>query len=211
MTLRVSVAGSVRVLLPSLYSVSVYSLTASPLFAGAVHSTVIWPPTAVFTRVAVGGFGCAGGAAGVSGADGSLHSEGSGALFLACTRTVYAVPFSSPVHVTDPPVWHCFWVTPSVGAGLISRLTHSMADRSVYVRFFHDTVSSLSPNSSVGGSGFSGFSSGRASRDAGDGSESPTSFVATTVNVYFTLFLSPSKVHVVVLHACSWPVLVRSV
>src|SRR5690606_40291955 len=108
MTFRVPVSVRVRVLEPSRYSVSVYSLTASPLFAGAVHSTVIWPPTAVLTRVAVGGPGCAGGAAGVSGADGSLQSDGSGALFRAWTRTVYAVPFSSPVHVTDPPVWHCF-------------------------------------------------------------------------------------------------------
>jgi hypothetical protein len=64
-------------------------------------------------------------------------------------------------------------------------------------------MSSLSPNSSVGGTGLSGFSSGRASRDGGDGSDSFTSLVAVTVNVYFTLFVSPSNVQVVVAHLCS--------
>ena len=51
--------------------------------------------------------------------------------------------------------------------------------------------------SSVGGAGVSGRASGRAVSDGADGSESPTRFVAITVKLYSTLFVSPSSVHVV--------------
>ncbi|MNI92824.1 hypothetical protein D3C73_1506740 [compost metagenome] len=43
----------------------------------------------------------------------------------------------------------------------------------------------------------SGRASGRATSDDPDGFDSPTRFVAVTWNVYSTLFVRPSSVHVV--------------
>src|SRR4051812_10897987 len=60
----------------------------------------------------------------------------------------------------------------------------------------------LSPALTVGASGGDGFSSGRISLEAGDGSDSLTSFVAVTVKTYFTSLVSPVSVQVVVAH--SW-------
>src|SRR5690606_35577551 len=97
------------------------------------------------------------------------------------------------------PVTPVFSVTPDGGAGEICRLNDSTGEPGV-VGVFHATLSDLSPKTSVGGTGVSGRASGRAMSEAPDGSESPTRLVATTWNAYSTLFVSPSRVHVVVSH-----------
>src|SRR5690606_41685354 len=105
----------------------------------------------------------------------------------------------------DVQVTSCCCSAQSLGARLNSRISHSIGERSVYVRFFHVTVSDSSPNLSVGGSGLSGFSSGRASSEGPDGSDSPTALVAVTVNVYTTSFCSPLTVQVVEAHSVASP------
>src|SRR5690349_10633844 len=56
----------------------------------------------------------------------------------------------------------------------------------------------LSPALTAGASGGDGFSSGRISLDTGEGSDSCTSLVAVTVKTYFTSFVRPVSVQVVV-------------
>ena len=92
-----------------------------------------------------------------------------------------------------------FVAAPLGGAGEISRLYEDTGDPGV-VGVVHDTSSDLSPNFRVGGFGVSGRASGRATAEVGDGLPSPTRFVAVTANVYSTLLVSPSRVHVVDVH-----------
>lgn len=69
----------------------------------------------------------------------------------------------------------------------------------------HWAVSSPSPNEvQRGAAGASGTASGRATAEAGLGSDHPTTFCAATVNVYSTSFVSPVMVQVVELQAV-WP------
>ena len=97
------------------------------------------------------------------------------------------------------PVTPVFVAVPLGGAGEISRLYDVTGDPGV-VGVVQETSSDLSPNFRVGGFGVSGRASGRATADVGDGLPSPTRFVAVTAKVYSTLFVSPSRVHVVDVH-----------
>ncbi len=115
------------------------------------------------------------------------------------------MPLVSPSHTIRLPVTPTFCASPLAGAGEISRFTESIADRSEYDAFFHVTSNEPSPKSSCGAAGGSGFSSGRASAEAGEASDGPTAFSATTVNVYVTLLVSGFSVHVVVAQLNSSP------
>src|SRR5690606_24469729 len=64
------------------------------------------------------------------------------------------------------------------------------------------TVSCWSPRSARGAAGFSGRTSGRATAEGTDGSESPTSLVATTWKVYSVSLVSPVIVQDVEAHCC---------
>ena len=89
-------------------------------------------------------------------------------------------------------------VAPLLGPS-ISRVKPSTGEPSV-VGVDQVMLACLSPKVAVGAAGWLGLTSGRTMLDGADGSESPTSFVATTVKVYSTLFVRPVIVHVV-----TWP------
>ena len=92
-----------------------------------------------------------------------------------------------------------FCAMPDGGAGEISSVYCSTGEPGV-VGVTHATFRLCRRRRASAAAGVSGRASGRAISDGPDGSESPTRFVAITVKLYSTLFVSPSSVQVVAAH-----------
>jgi hypothetical protein len=166
-----------------------------PVAAGAVKLTAAdASPAMADTAV-----GAPGTVAGVTAADG-VDSGPSPALFVACTVTVYAVPFVKPL--TEHGLAGQATVAPPGATVSVYDAIGAPPSEAGAVKL---TVSDRSPRAAETAVGAPGWVAGVTGADGAESGPGPTALMAATANVYDVPFVNPDTVHGLAAHASTAP------